>query len=111
MDNESHQRDRVGWTWFYGWIYNSWNYVCKWNANGILMNKKQKKLMDKHRNNLLYVEVKNNNVEKALSIFKKRVKNSGLLKEIRDREFYEKPSAEKRRKRNMVKHRKKYSIQ
>ena len=44
-------------------------------------------------------------------MFKKRVKNSGLLKETREREFYEKQSAEKRRKRNMVKHRKKYSIE
>ena len=40
---------------------------------------------------LLYVEVKDNNVEKALSEFKRRVKNSGLLKELREREFYLKP--------------------
>ena len=48
---------------------------------------------------LLYVEVKNNNVEKALSEFKRRVKNSGLLKELREREFYLKPSLVKRNRR------------
>jgi len=73
------------------------------------MTKRQKKNINKHKNNLLYVEVKNNNVEKALSLFKKRVKNSGLLKEIRDREFYEKPSSVRRRKRNLYNHRKKYA--
>ena len=37
------------------------------------MNRKQKKLLDKHRNTLMYVEVKGKSVEKALSLFKKRV--------------------------------------
>ena len=52
---------------------------------------------------LLYVEVKNNNVEKALSEFKRRVKNSGLLKELREREFYLKPSLVKRNRRKRSK--------
>ena len=52
---------------------------------------------------LLYVEVKNNNVEKALSEFKRRVKNSGLLKELREREFYLKPSLVKRNRRKRTK--------
>ena len=57
----------------------------------------------------MYVEVKGKSVEKALSLFKKRVKNANLMKQIRDNEFYEKPSAKRRRKRNSVKHRRKYS--
>ena len=52
---------------------------------------------------LLYVEVKNNNVEKALSEFKRRVKNSGLLKELKEREFYLKPSLVKRNRRKRSK--------
>lgn len=42
------------------------------------------------------VTVKNGNIEKALRIFKRKIKKSGLLQEIKDRQFYEKPS-EKRR--------------
>ena len=52
------------------------------------MNRKQKKLLDKHRNTLMYIEVKGKSVEKALSLFKKRVKNANLMKQIRDNEFY-----------------------
>ena len=59
------------------------------------MNRKQKKLLDKHRNTLMYVEVKGKSVEKAISLFKKRVKNANLMKQIRDNEFYEKPSAKR----------------
>ena len=59
---------------------------------------------------LLYVEVKNNNVEKALSEFKRRVKNSGLLKELREREFYLKPSLVKRNRRKRNKIRNKISL-
>lgn len=73
------------------------------------MNRKQKKLLDKHRNTLMYIEVKGKGVEKAISLFKKRVKNANLMKQIRDNEFYEKPSVKRRRQRNSIKHRKKYS--
>ena len=59
---------------------------------------------------LLYVEVKDNNVEKALSEFKRRVKNSGLLKELREREFYLKPSLVKRNRRKRSKIRNKISL-
>ena len=59
---------------------------------------------------LLYVEVKNNNVDKALSEFKKRVKNSGLLKELREREYYLKPSLVKRNRRKRNKIRNKISL-
>ena len=48
---------------------------------------------------MLYVKVHKNNIEKALRIFKKQVKESKLLVELRDREFYTKPSVLKREKR------------
>ena len=45
------------------------------------------------------VIVKDDNVERALRKFKKKIMESGLLNELRDREFYEKPTtARKRRK-------------
>jgi len=47
----------------------------------------------------LTVKVHNNNIDKALKIFKKKVLNDGLLKEIRARGWYEKPSVKRRRKR------------
>ena len=62
-----------------------------------MMNKKQKKELQKQNNTLLYVSVKDNNIERALREFKKRVKNSNLLLELRERECYEKKSAKKRR--------------
>lgn len=40
----------------------------------------------------LSVEVRHGNFEKALRIFSKKVQSSGKLKEVRDREHYEKPS-------------------
>ena len=33
-----------------------------------------------------------NNVEKAISLFKKKVKESKLMLDLREREFYKKPS-------------------
>ena len=72
------------------------------------MTQRQKKELQKYQNCLLHVEVKDNNVEKALSLFKRKVKNSGLLKELRDREYYEKPSIKRRRKRKLQKLRNKY---
>lgn len=59
----------------------------------------------------LKVEVrKGQSVEKAISIFKKKVKNSGILMEYRDRQFYVKPSAEKREKKNKAILRNKYKV-
>ena len=47
---------------------------------------------------MIYIKVYNNNVEKALSKLKKEVKETKLMLEIREREFYTKPSALKREK-------------
>jgi small subunit ribosomal protein S21 len=43
------------------------------------------------------VEVKNNNVERAISKFKRSVDNDGILQTYREKQFYEKPSARRRR--------------
>ena len=65
------------------------------------MKQKIKKDLQKQNNSLLYVDVKDNNIERALRDFKKRVKNSGLLKELKEREYYEKKSLKKRRLRKL----------
>ena len=49
------------------------------------------------------VVVKNNNVEKALSIFKRKVKDSNLMYELREREYYKKPSEIKKEIKNKAK--------
>ncbi len=59
----------------------------------------QKKRKKKKQSSILYVDAKNKSVERAISEFKRKVKNSNLLKELREREFYQKPSAARREKR------------
>ena len=44
------------------------------------------------------VIVKDDNVEQALRIFKRKVLKSGLLKEYRAKQVYEKPSEKRQRK-------------
>ena len=46
------------------------------------------------------VIVKDDNVERALRKFKKKIAESGLLNELRDREVYEKPTTERKRKKS-----------
>ena len=67
------------------------------------MARKQKPL------NGLKVYVKNNNVEYALKKFKRMVKDSELMVELRNRSFYEKPSMVKREKKNLQRSRHKYN--
>jgi len=49
------------------------------------------------------VVVRNNNYEKALSIFKRKIKDSNLMYELREREYYKKPSAIKKEIKNKAK--------
>lgn len=49
------------------------------------------------------VIVKDGNVEKALRKFKKKIMESGLLNELRERETYEKPTTERKRKKGAAK--------
>ena len=51
------------------------------------------------------VIVKDDNVERALRKFKKKVQDSGLLQELRDRETYEKPTTRRKRKKSAAKNR------
>ena len=70
---------------------------------------RRKKRKNKVKKSLCYVRVRNNQYERAISEFKKRVKNSGLLLELRNREFYEKKSAAKRRRKKLNILRNKYN--
>ena len=45
----------------------------------------------------LYVEVRNNDVSKALRRLKKLMNQEGMVKDMRKKEFYEKPSAVRKR--------------
>ena len=65
------------------------------------MKQKAKKDFKKQNTSLMHVSVKDNNIERALREFKKRVKNSNLLKELREREYYEKKSARNRKIKKM----------
>lgn len=48
----------------------------------------------------LSVTVEDGKIEKALRMFKKKVENAGLLKEVRDRQHYVKPTTERKLKKN-----------
>ena len=51
------------------------------------------------------VLVQDNNVERALRKFKKKIQTSGVLNDLRDREFYEKPTTKRKRKKSAAKNR------
>lgn len=44
------------------------------------------------------VIVRNNDVEKAIRILKKKINQEGILKDLRKHEYYEKPSVKRRRR-------------
>tara|TARA_Y100001970_G_scaffold288006_1_gene414086 strand:+ start:768 stop:1019 length:252 start_codon:yes stop_codon:yes gene_type:complete len=72
-------------------------------------NFKKKKFKDEARG--LSVTVFNNNVEGALKVLKKKVKNSNIMQELREKQYYRKPSEVKREKKNLQKLRYKYKNQ
>ena len=47
---------------------------------------------------MVTVTVKNGNVDRAMRTLKKKLQKAGLLKELKQRQFFEKPSAKKARK-------------
>ena len=61
----------------------------------------QKRRKKKKQSTLLYVDATNKSYERAISEFKRKVKNSNMLKELREREFYEKRSAARRKQRKL----------
>ena len=44
------------------------------------------------------VNVRNNNLEQAMRVLKRKVQKEGLVKELRERQFYKKPSEIKQEK-------------
>ena len=56
----------------------------------------------------LQVEVYDGQVEKAMRILKKKVKESNLFLDLRKKSYYEKPSKLRREKKNLAKLRNKY---
>ena len=56
----------------------------------------------------LQVEVYDGQVEKALRIFKKKVKESNIMLDLRKKSYYEKPSKLRRDKKNLAILRNKY---
>tara|TARA_Y100000401_G_C8225933_1_gene175710 strand:+ start:230 stop:481 length:252 start_codon:yes stop_codon:yes gene_type:complete len=71
-------------------------------------NFRNKKRKPKERLTGLQVEVFNNNVDGALRILKKKVKESGLMLDLKRKQHYEKPSKIKREKKNLAIARAKY---
>ena len=49
----------------------------------------------------MLVTVKSNNVEQALRVLKKKLQKEGVLKDIKRKQYYEKPS-EKRARKNAI---------
>ena len=72
-------------------------------------NFKKKKFKDEARG--LSVTVFNNNVEGALKVLKRKVKDSNLFIELREKEYYTKPSEKKRHRHNLAKLRNKYKVE
>ena len=58
--------------------------------------------------NGLRVDVKHNNIEFALKKFKRMVKDSGMMLELKEKAYYEKPSTKRRHTKNLQKLRYKY---
>ena len=59
----------------------------------------------------LSVTVFNNNVEGALKVLKRKVKDSNLFLDLKKKQYYEKPSKIKREKRNLTRLRNKYKVE
>lgn len=45
----------------------------------------------------MYVEVRNNNVDRAIRVLKRKMVDEGVFKKLQEKRFYEKPSDRKRR--------------
>ena len=59
----------------------------------------------------LQVEVYDGQVEKALRIFKKKVKESNIMLDLRKKSYYEKPSKLRREKKNLARLRNQYQVE
>ena len=59
----------------------------------------------------LSVKVWNNNVEGALKVLKRKVKDSNIMLELKEKAYYTKPSKKRREKKNLAILRNKYANQ
>ena len=59
----------------------------------------------------LQVDVYNNNVDQALRILKKKVKDANLFLDLKKKAYYEKPSKKRRERINLAKLRNKYKVE
>ena len=77
-----------------------------------MKNKKNfgKKKYPKEKLEGLQVKVYNNNIEGALKVFKRKVKDSNLMLELSKKAYYDKPSKKRREKKNMAILRNKYKV-
>ena len=51
----------------------------------------------------MQVKVKHNNIDGALRILKRKIKDSGLMVELRERQYYKKPSSVRSEKKKLGK--------
>ena len=75
--------------------------------------KKRRNFRKKPKDNSVGLSVKvfNNNVDGALRVLKKKVKEANLFIDLRKKEYYEKPSKVRREKRNLAKLRNHYAVE
>ena len=75
--------------------------------------KKRKNFRRKPKKQLqgLQVEVYDGQVEKAIRILKKKVKEANLMLDLRKKSYYEKPSKLRREKKNLAKLRNQYKVE
>ena len=75
--------------------------------------KRRKNFRKKPKDNAvgLSVTVFNNNVDGALKVLKRKVKDSNLFLDLKKKQYYEKPSKIKREKRNLARLRNKYKVE
>jgi small subunit ribosomal protein S21 len=75
--------------------------------------RKKKNFRQKPKKDLqgLQVDVYDGQVEKAIRILKKKVKESNLFLELRKKAYYEKPSKLRREKKNLAKLRNQYKVE
>ena len=71
----------------------------------------RKKKYPKEKLEGLQVDVYNNNVDKALRILKKKVKDANLFLDLKKKQYYEKPSKKRRERINLAKLRNKYAVE
>ena len=51
---------------------------------------------------MINVTVRNGNLEQAMRVLKRKVQKEGIVKELRDRQFYKKPSEIKQEKKKQA---------